>query len=108
MNDQVNKILEERAKTHGSFYQNSRVSQEFKRILYENSRGGEFSPEMREALDMIFHKLSRIIVGNPYEPDHWDDIAGYATLVAKSIQQEKEIEISEKEYDPGVVYNRKR
>jgi hypothetical protein len=35
----------------------------------------------REALDMILHKIARIVNGNPNETDHWHDIAGYATLV---------------------------
>jgi hypothetical protein len=26
-------------------------------------------------------KMSRILCGNPNEPDHWRDIAGYATLI---------------------------
>lgn len=32
---------------------------------------------------MIAHKLARIAVGDPDVNDHWDDIAGYATLVSQ-------------------------
>jgi hypothetical protein len=35
----------------------------------------------RESLEMNQHKVARILAGNPDEPDHWFDIAGYATLV---------------------------
>lgn len=35
----------------------------------------------REALEMIVHKIGRIISGNPHFRDHWADIAGYAKLV---------------------------
>ena len=34
----------------------------------------------RAALINITQKMSRIVCGNPDEPDHWDDIAGYAFL----------------------------
>lgn len=109
---EINKILAERKKTHGSFYANSRVSQEFKAIMYSQTSGASFSPEMREGLDMIFHKLSRIIAGNPNHEDHWDDIAGYATLVANSIRDKnQEYEMAdgtEPEQDINPVYYNNR
>jgi hypothetical protein len=33
-----------------------------------------------EALEMICTKIARILSGNPNDPDHWKDIAGYAEL----------------------------
>jgi hypothetical protein len=36
----------------------------------------------REALEMIAHKIARIINGDPNYADSWVDIAGYAKLVA--------------------------
>jgi hypothetical protein len=32
---------------------------------------------------MIAHKIGRIIAGDPDFRDHWDDLAGYATLIAQ-------------------------
>lgn len=43
---------------------------------------GDCSPSKREALDMIVHKMHRILSGAPDYEDHWDDIAGYADLAA--------------------------
>jgi hypothetical protein len=40
----------------------------------------------RESLDMIAHKIARILNGNPNVHDHWHDIAGYATLVANDLK----------------------
>ena len=42
---------------------------------------------MRESLEMIEHKIARIISGNAYEPDHWLDIMGYAALVLRELEQ---------------------
>ena len=39
----------------------------------------------RESLIVIAQKIARILNGNPNEPDHWHDIAGYATLVEKEL-----------------------
>jgi hypothetical protein len=40
----------------------------------------KLAPYQKEAIEMICHKLGRILCGNPDTPDHWLDIAGYATL----------------------------
>ena len=80
-------LTQERHKTHGSWSRQSACAQELKgtirdftnQVLFEK----KLSPGQIEALEMIAVKMSRIICGNPNEPDHWDDIAGYATLGKK-------------------------
>ena len=42
-----------------------------------------------EALDMICHKIGRIINGDPDYADSWHDIAGYAQLVADRLTREE-------------------
>lgn len=44
--------------------------------------------DMREALDMICHKMARILNGDPNYRDSWVDIAGYAMLVANRLAEE--------------------
>lgn len=44
---------------------------------------------IQEALEMICTKISRICHGNALHKDHWDDIAGYAQLVAEKIEQDQ-------------------
>jgi len=44
--------------------------------------------DQREALDMICHKIARIVNGNPDYADSWTDIAGYATLVAERLEND--------------------
>lgn len=74
-------ILNERQTTHGDFTDHASCTQQLKTVLL-NNLASELSPEQAEALDMIFHKIGRIASGNPNHKDHWDDIAGYATLVS--------------------------
>lgn len=78
--------LNERQSTHGNYKDNARISQKLKRLIYTELRKHEtpVCDEMVESLDMICLKLSRILSGNAREPDHWRDIAGYATLAEES------------------------
>lgn len=82
----IQQTLNERGKTHGDFKENSRISQEIKATIHG---ARQLSDPQAEALDMIAHKISRILAGNPNEPDHWRDIAGYATLIVNQLQNEQ-------------------
>ena len=73
-------VLEERQLTHGDFSRNAETAQAIKHLLFEANRYA-MRASQPEALDLIATKLARIVTGNPDEPDHWRDIAGYATLV---------------------------
>lgn len=92
----VNTTLNSRQSTHGDFKDNGRIMQALKHCMRQGLNwpisvgNGLFTGasgaipltfEQMEALEMIQHKIGRILSGNPNEPDHWHDIAGYATLV---------------------------
>ena len=83
-------LLSERQKTHGDFIDHARVTWRLKQVLKDEEiiMGKNFSPVQTEALEMICHKIGRIFAGNPDFLDHWDDIAGYATLVAENLRQQ--------------------
>ncbi|MAU40996.1 MAG: hypothetical protein CMF31_05170 [Kordiimonas sp.] len=84
---EIEDILNEREKTHGDFATQAMLSQRLKRVLLLGcERRADWEPEQLESLEMIVHKIARILAGNPDEPDHWCDIAGYATLVARSLE----------------------
>lgn len=76
-------LLNKRQFTHGSFHLNAFHSQTLKRHF----RTAELSDTHFEALDMIACKLSRILSGQANFKDHWDDIAGYATLAARECHE---------------------
>ena len=86
----INTTLAEREKTHGLYRVHADLTQQIKTIVRGEARN-ELSASQLEALDMIAHKIGRILAGNPNVHDHWHDIAGYATLVANELtQQSKE------------------
>ena len=84
----VNTLLQERALQYGTFVSLAKTAQEFKSVLYRElgSRNKRLADDQAEALDMIMTKIARIINGDPDNPDHYVDIAGYATLVAERLQ----------------------
>lgn len=76
----IQKILNEREKTHGDYGVHSKISQDLKEIMAKYA--GNMPSDQRETLSMIAHKIGRILAGDPDFRDHWADIAGYATLSA--------------------------
>lgn len=81
----IQATLSERAKTHGDFVENGRIMQALKMEMVNSQNWLSLAPFQQEALQMIQHKIGRILSGDPNEPDHWKDIAGYATLVENII-----------------------
>ena len=81
---QVDETLDARAVEYGKFIEGAEVMQMLKRVVLNalNNRDKTLAHDQAEALDMIIHKIGRIINGNPDVMDHWLDIAGYAQLVA--------------------------
>lgn len=76
-------LISERSKTHGEFRDNARISQQIMETLRSGPSWKFMSSEQRQALDFISCKMARIVCGDPSFPDHWIDIAGYATLAVK-------------------------
>lgn len=78
----IHDTLTERAKTHGDYSDHAMTTQKIKDVIRAGRTYGELNTHERETLDMIAHKIGRIVSGNPHFHDHWHDIAGYATLSA--------------------------
>lgn len=88
--DDTAALLAARAATHGDFRECAGVSQQILRTLSMGSRWRDLSDVHRESLQMIAHKLHRIVCGDPMVADHWDDLAGYAKLVSRYVNEERE------------------
>ena len=83
-------ILDERQKTHGDFDLTAMIAQELKVVMRQGKNWSEMDDTEREALEMIATKIGRILSGNPYEVDHWRDIAGYAALIERWLTRDVE------------------
>ena len=80
----VDKTLDARAEMYGKFKDGASLMQAVKRELAAHAakHGKTFADDQWEALEMIVHKMGRIVNGDPDVVDHWVDIAGYATLIS--------------------------
>ena len=89
----IDATLAERATKYGKFADAAAVTYKLKNVLREHSgyHGKSYSYDQAEALDMICHKLGRIVNGNPDYADNWVDIAGYAKLVSDRLQTGKTV-----------------
>lgn len=79
----VDDTLKERGNRYGTFSGHAEISIVLKKFIERNlkSRNKELPAYQQEALDMICHKIARIINGDNNYADSWHDIAGYAKLV---------------------------
>jgi Holliday junction resolvasome RuvABC ATP-dependent DNA helicase subunit len=81
--DALANTLSERGSRYGAFKGHAEVSQELKKVVWRALaiRNKGLDPDQLEALEMIMHKIGRIINGDANYDDSWRDIAGYAMLV---------------------------
>lgn len=81
-------VLEERGKRYGVFTGHAEITQALKSVMrFELERRMKvLAHDQQEALDMIAHKIGRIINGDPNYADSWDDIAGYAKLIGDRLR----------------------
>lgn len=82
----IEKVLEERGKRYGTFSGHAGLSQNLKFIMRVHPNWGALTDAQKESLDMIQHKIARIINGDANYADSWDDIAGYAKLITRIIE----------------------
>ena len=78
-------VLQTRGGTHGVFEESAEFVQQVKDTMRQCTNWYELSEDKREALDMIQHKVGRVLHGDANFKDHWTDISGYARLIEKEL-----------------------
>ena len=81
----VDEVLDDRGKNYGDFDGHARLTQSLKAAMKAHPNWDGLGFVHKEALEMIAHKIGRIVNGNPDYKDSWVDVAGYAQLVARDI-----------------------
>ncbi len=84
----IDATLAERGSRYGEFPEHARITQNIKRAMSESRRWSELADDQREALEMVAHKIARILNGDPNYHDSWHDIIGYTKLVADRLESE--------------------
>lgn len=84
----LTETLDQRGSRYGKFTGHAEITQLLKAVIASGlaKRDKTLMPDQQEALDMICHKIGRIVNGDPDYDDSWIDIAGYAQLVADRLR----------------------
>jgi uncharacterized protein (UPF0297 family) len=85
----VDQTLDERGRRYGEFDEHARITQNIKAAMKDSRNWTALDDDMREALEMIAHKIGRILNGDPKYIDSWHDIIGYTRLVEQRLENEE-------------------
>lgn len=88
MSEQVRSALDQRAKEYGSYLDKCVFIQQVKDLVRVAPSWHDMDPDQRETVDMVIHKISRAIYGDPNKLDTWIDIAGYSQLIVDRLEKE--------------------
>lgn len=88
----IRATLEQRGTKYGPFEGHALISQRLKQVMQNSPawQKGWLSVDKAEALEMIMHKIARILNGDPNYDDSWRDIIGYTQLVLDTLQSTTE------------------
>ena len=82
----VNEMLAGREAKYGTFDGHARISQALKRAMQDSPNWAKLTDVQKEGLEMVQHKIARMLNGDPTYLDNIVDIVGYATLVQQSME----------------------
>jgi hypothetical protein len=82
----IDATLEERGSRYGDFKTHANITQALKKAMVDSPKWESLTDDMKEALEMVQHKIGRILNGDPFYHDSWHDIIGYTKLVADTLE----------------------
>ena len=81
----IESLVAERGNRYGKFSDGAKIMRALKDVMHTTDGWSRLTDSQREALDMIQHKIGRILNGDPAYDDNWKDIAGYSKLIADEL-----------------------
>lgn len=84
---EIDQILEERGSRYGDFGSHAIITQNIKAAMRHSPNWAKLPNDMKEALEMVAHKVGRILNGDPMWIDSWTDVVGYTQLVVDWLER---------------------
>ena len=81
----IENTLSQRGERYGQYTGHAAITQSLKLVMMSTDGWSRLADDQKESLEMIAHKIGRILNGDPNYDDSWRDIAGYAVLVEKRL-----------------------
>lgn len=85
----IDQTLQQRGNRYGEFPQHARITQNIKRAMADSLNWQNLSDDKKESLEMVAHKIGRILNGDPEYKDSWHDITGYTKLVEDTLHDDE-------------------
>jgi len=85
----VDSTINERGQRYGKFNDGANIMQTLKNVMRETDGWERLTASQREALEMIQHKIGRVLNGDPTYDDNWRDICGYSQLILDELNGTK-------------------
>lgn len=86
----INGMLAGREDNYGQFADHARITQALKRAMQDSPNWTKLSDVQKEGLEMIQHKIARLLNGDLTYLDNIFDIVGYATLIKNHMEENNE------------------
>lgn len=78
--------LREQIRTNGDFSDTAQLAQALKFALRQGKHWSALPMGAKEALEQMQTRISMILSGDPNHTDHWNKLAMYARVIAKSLE----------------------
>ena len=72
--------------TNGTYDDHAALTQGMKELCRGHAGWNKVHPPAKEAIDMILHKIARVINGSSTYKDNWVDVEGYSRLVSRNLK----------------------
>ncbi|WP_104748584.1 hypothetical protein [Helicobacter cetorum] len=95
----INQILDEREEKYGDYETMAMLDTELKEALRTHPNFIALPNEIKCSLEMILHKVARVVNGDYMHKDNFIDIKGYSELALRSIARyEEELKNDEEDF----------
>jgi hypothetical protein len=81
----IEATLADRGSKYGNFRIHAQITQDLKLVMRSTPKWHDLTYAQRESLEMVAHKVGRILNGDPNYKDSWVDIEGYVHLVSQEL-----------------------
>lgn len=83
---EVEAILRQRGDRYGPFENHAKITQMIKDVMRAEEGWNRLTYPQREALEMVAHKIGRMLNGDPTYEDNVVDILGYSDLMLRCMR----------------------
>lgn len=88
LENEVQLVVSARDSSYGGFSGISKTCQSFKDLARNCPSWSSLAPCEKEGIDMIFHKITRILYAPNKIRDSWVDIGGYVRATLQALDKE--------------------